>query len=329
MQNITVAGIEETAKSREKSTQAQGANKGFNEKNYLNVRLGKGEEKRELRIRLLPIDKDSETPFKIIHMHTVKVPTEISASGWKSYVCLSKTDDIDHEKLGRKCPFCELRNEAFNRSNAATDEVEKKKWKEIGKEYFAQDVCVLRCIERGHEEDGPKFWKFTIRKDGKDPYNMINELVKARRQEKIDDGATPEEAGNILDLYEGKDLKLVITEVKQEGKSDTKTSISVMDYGREKPLSDNEEEMERWINDEKKWSDVFVAKPYEYLSIVLDGNVPFFDKSLNQWVVKDGNNNSQTPEQAAEEAAINEKIEMTKPQEEAPEAVDESSDLPF
>ena len=75
MQNITVAGIEETANSRktnEKPQEKQNNNNGFDKKNYLNVRLAKGETKKELVIRLLPIDKNSDTPFKIIKMHKIQ-----------------------------------------------------------------------------------------------------------------------------------------------------------------------------------------------------------------------------------------------------------------
>lgn len=281
--NITFDAIESTIKEREKKT-SNVKTTSFNEKNYLNIRLGKGETKKELKIRLLPIDKDSQTPFKIIKMHTLKVPTEVSKSGWKSYVCLSETEDIDHDVFGNKCPFCELRDEAWRRSKETNNEVEKKKWISIAKENYSKEVCILRCIERGHEEDGPKFLKFNIHKNGDDLYHSIINLVRTRRQENIDDGISQEEAGNILDLYKGKDLKLTITADNSE--QSNKTGISVVDYGREKPLSDNQEEMERWINDDKKWGDVFVTKPYDYLSIILDGKVPFFDKNLRTWVCK-------------------------------------------
>lgn len=360
MQNITVAGIEETANSRktnEKSQEKQNNNNnGFDKKNYLNVRLAKGETKKELVIRLLPIDKDSDTPFKIIKMHNVKVPTEIAESGFKGYVCLEETKDVDHEKFGTKCPFCELRHEAFKRAkdlsnreaeiqellkNPELDKEKrtelsneliankplKEKWYQLGKDNFTSEVCIIRCIERGHEEDGPKFWKFTVRKDCTDPYNVINELVKARRDEKIAYGYSEEEAGNILDVYNGKDLKIIITEQKQEGNSKSvKTGVSVMDYGPEGPVSKNEQLMQQWIDDEKKWSDVFTVKPYDYLSIVLDGKIPFFDKAQKKWVEKGvKEDKGKTEEQAEQEAKINEKIEKS-----VPEVKDSSnSDLPF
>ena len=82
----------------------------FNEKNYLNVRLDEksGETQKTLTIRLLPMDLETGNPFVKVHMHNVHVPKEVSKSGYKSYICLSKNKDIDHETYGNKCPFCEL-----------------------------------------------------------------------------------------------------------------------------------------------------------------------------------------------------------------------------
>ena len=100
--NITLEAMEqEESKAKQKLT----SNTAFDAKNYLNIKLDKGQAQKELRIRLLPVDKNTNTPFKTIFTHTVRVPKEVSPNGWKSYVCLCKTEDIDHEKLGKKCPF--------------------------------------------------------------------------------------------------------------------------------------------------------------------------------------------------------------------------------
>lgn len=319
MANITVEAVQATAQSQTQQKNLKVSN--FDEKNYLNVRLEKGEEKKELRIRLLPIDKDSSTPFKIIHMHSVKVPTEISKSGWKSYVCLNKTEDIDHDKLGNKCPFCELRYEAYKRSTEAENDVEKQRWQKISFANKPIDVCVVRCIERGHEEDGPKFWKFALHAKKDDAYHRMMDLFETRRQEGIEDG---DDSVNIFDLYNGKDLKITINAVYEDGKWTNKTTVSVTDYGKEKPLSTDETQMEEWINDEKKWSDVFVAKPYEYLSIVLDGDVPYFDSTTGQWVKK-----NKTDEQPvkSEVEAIEKEIQVA--QEQIIDETQTSDDLPF
>lgn len=285
----------------------------FDAKNYLNVKLAQGENEKTLKIRLLPVDKDTNSPFKTIYMHQIKVAPEISASGWKSYVCLKHTSDIDHSVLGDACPFCEMNKIAYEKmleAKANGDELEKERWKKISLANKNSEVCVVRCIERGAEADGPKFWKFNVRSDGKDPKSLIKALYKLRRQESIDEakedngGVLPEDfvPENILDLECGKDLQVTIKRVfDKEGKATNKTSISINDYGKNKPISQNEEMVNNWISDEKVWSDVFVAKPYDYLSIILDGEVPFFNKQEGKWVSKGRIREDEVKEQVKKE----------------------------
>ena len=291
----------------------------FDAKNYLNVKLAPGENSKEIRIRLLPVDKDTNSPFKTIYMHQIKVAPEISANGWKSYVCLKHTEDIDHDELGDKCPFCEMNKMAYEnmlKAKEEGDEVGVERWKAISLANKVSEVCVVRCIERGSEDDGPKFWKFNVRSDGKDPKSIIKELYKMRKQESIDeakednDGELPDDfvPMNILDLENGRDLKVTITRVfDKDGKPTKKTSISIVDYGKNRPISKDEDEVNDWISDEKVWSDVFVAKPYEYLSIILDGEVPFYDKQNHKWVSKGRVRNEEVKQQKKEENEAEEK----------------------
>ena len=291
--NISPEALEDDAPKAARQANA------FNEKNYLNVKLANGQDSKELKIRLLPIDKDSDSPFKTIWMHTVKVSPEISPkTPWKSYVCLNKTEDIDHDTLGTKCPFCELNHIAYEnmlKAKEEKNEVDAQRWKEISLANKPTEVCVMRVIERGAEADGPKFWKVTVRSDMKDPKNLIKKLFKDRWQESIDEaksdngGELPEDfvPENILDVETGRDLKITVSRVyDKEGRPTDKTSISIVDYGKNKPLSSDPELMDKWINDEKVWSNVFVAKPYDYLSLVLDGDVPFYDRENKKWVPK-------------------------------------------
>ncbi len=324
----------------------------FNEKNYLNVKLRKNEDSKELRIRLLPIDKETGSPFKTIHMHTIAVPKEISENGWKSYVCLKHTDDIDHDTFGSDCPFCEMNHTAYEKmakakelmdeaiknddeEEANVQKIEVERWKKISLANKESEVCVVRCIERGAEEDGPKFWKFNVRSDGQDPKNLIKKLWRARKQESIDDakadndGELPEdfEPENILDLETGRDLKVTISAVyDKEGKRTNKTSISIVDYGKNRPLSKDEELADEWINDEKKWSDVFTVKPYEYLSIILDGEIPFFDKKENVWVTKGRARDEEVKKQVKAENEASNKISKAREKALSYEEDDEDDD---
>ena len=270
---------------------------GFDEKNYLDVKLKSTETEKVKKIRLLPFDGESNTPFKIIKMHNIRVPKEISESTWKSYVCLQQ-DDVDHEKYGDKCPFCELNHLYYEKMDAAkkaNNEEEVKRWRELSLSYKTQEVCICRCIERGAEAEGPKFWKFNVRSDNEDPMHKIKALQKLRKQESIDtakeenNGELPEdfEADNILDLYNGKDLQLTIKPVfDKEGKRTNKTTIGIADYGKFKPITPDDDVLDAWIDDEKKWYDVFTIKPYEYLELIGEGEIPFFDKINGKWISK-------------------------------------------
>ena len=265
------------------STSFKNKEKVFDEKNYLNIRLSDNQTTKELKFRLLPIDGESNTPFKKIHVHTVKVPKEVSPSGWKSYICIEKTEGIDRNIYGSKCPFCEMNREAYKKFSEATEPTIKERWKKISLDNIPKEACIVRGIERGAEEDGPKFWKFNIRKDKTDPKGQIMELYKTRLEESREEGLEDE---NILDINTGKDLKITISLASDNNQGENRTSVKIVDYGKNKPLSTDVNQMLEWVNDSKKWSDVFTIKPYDYLSVILEGEIPFYDKTLNKWVKK-------------------------------------------
>lgn len=287
--NITMEAMDEDDAINAKNPTNNLTLSKFNAKNYLNTKLDneKNEKSKELKIRLLPIDSKSSTPFKKIYVHQVKVPKEVAKSGYKSYICIEKTEGVDHEIYGNKCPFCELNREAYKKSVEATNPVDKKRYQDTSLANLAKEACVIRCIERGAEDDGPKFWKFNIKLDKTDPKNLIKKLYKTRLDESREDG----EEENILDIYKGKDLKVTIelADSKTENESDkkNKTSITIIDCGKNKPLSDNNDLINKWINDPKKWSDVFTIKPYDYLAVIINGGIPWFDKVNHNWISKD------------------------------------------
>jgi hypothetical protein len=263
----------------------------FDAKNYLNTRLSDGETEKKLTIRLLPMDLKTGNPFVVVHTHNVKVPQTLVKTGekpYKTYICLAKNADIDHDKYGSKCPFCEINKRAYQESTKETDPVMVKSLKEISLANLSRESVICRCIERGKEDEGVKFWKFNIRADKTDPYNQILNLVNLRKE-------TAERKGkveNILDIYNGRDLTITIT----EGFTSAPTIVDDIDRS---PLSENEELMKKWIYDTKKWQDVFTCKPYEYLSLVSQMKTPWFDRNNNIWVDKDeydGVSNSATDE---------------------------------
>lgn len=282
--NITPEAVEADYSEKKK----KGFSGNFSEKNYLSVKLDPKTDEKSLKIRLLTVDKDTNSPFKHIHMHTVRVPKEISQSGWKSYVCLEKTEGGFSETLGHKCPFCELRRDAFKKAQEAKEagnEADYERYKAISIANIPNEVSIVRCIERGKEEDGPKFWKFNLRSDGLDPENIIRRLYATRKEECEEEGIPVE---NILDIDKGYDLKVKINAVyDKNGKRTNKTSTSIERFGSLKPLTPDKEQRNKWIGDPKVWSDVFVAKPYEYLEVIIAGGIPWFDRKTNKWIPKE------------------------------------------
>lgn len=248
--------------------------KTFDEKNYLNVRLDKNEKSKTLTIRLLPMDLETGSPFVNVHMHNMAVPKEVSPNGYKSYICLSKNKDIDHEKFGDKCPFCELSQNAWKEYGHETDEIKKENFKKVANANTSREAVIVRCIERGKEDEGVKFWKFNLRYDKTDPYNTIVNLYEIRKAEGLRAGIDL----NILDIYSGRDLNVTITE--------GNAAPTIVDAAISTPLSKDEEQMKAWIYDPKKWQDVFTCKPYEYLKLISEMKVPWYDKKAGVWVDK-------------------------------------------
>jgi hypothetical protein len=260
---------EHTTNEKPKKTQ-------FDTKNYLQARLDEKETSKTLTIRLLPITPDSTTAFQKVHMHTVRVNKEVSSSGWKAFVCPTKNKK-DGKIMGEKCPFCELSAKAKQLKSQALDEPTKKKYGDIEFLNRAKDMWIVRCVERGHEEDGVKFWMFPDNRQGKGVYDQIMGLAEIRRN-------AAKAKGNdysIFDLNNGLDLIINL----KKG-SDGKTATQILDSGIPSPISDDYETGEKWIHDEKKWYEVYTVKSYEYMEIVAEGGVPVFDKEEKKYVNK-------------------------------------------
>jgi hypothetical protein len=116
-------------------------------KNYFNTYIKEGIKSATKQIRILPT-ADGSTPFVEVHTHKVQVDGE-----WKTFACLK------HEK-GEACPFCEAR-EALLATGKDSD-------KELAKKYNARKMYVVKVIDREHEDEGVKFWRFNhdYRKEG-------------------------------------------------------------------------------------------------------------------------------------------------------------------
>ena len=301
-------------------------NVNFDAKNYLDTRLKKGELKKEIKIRLLPNPNEpGYSPFIKVQTHTLsKLPEAISKSGFKSYICLENSN-VDAEKFGKKCPFCELRRTAYNESVKETDPAKKKALQELSINNIPRETVIMRVIERGKENEGPKFWKVNISRRGDDAYSLIKNLAERLHKEGLENGVEE----NLYDSFKGRDIILTISG--SDNAKDNKTTITVTQALSQSPISKDEALMSSWIYDEKKWNDVFAVKPYEYLSIISKGEIPWFDRETGKWVSKAVVDN----ERDEHNKAVNEDVEaqMNAAEKQVAEMFmednDDEADLPF
>ena len=308
----------QTSKKEQKTTS------NFNEKNYLNTRLKKGENKKEIKIRLLPNPNEPGfSPFIKVHTHTLsKLPKEISESGYKSYICLESAN-IDHEQFGKKCPFCEIRRTAYNASVNEADEAKKKSLQELSINNIPRETVIMRVIERGKEAEGPKFWKVNVARRGDDAYSLIKNLAERLHKEGLENGVEE----NLYDSFKGRDIILTISG--SDNEKDNKTTITVTQALSQTPISKDEAQMAEWIYDEKKWNDVFAVKPYEYLSIVSKGEIPWFDRETGKWVSKEVVDAKREEQETAVENEVNTQMEAAEAAVEGMFIEDGEEDLPF
>ena len=138
---------------------------------------------------------------------------------------------------------------------------------------------------------------------------------------------------NILDLYNGKDLQISIDAVFDKNNNRTnKTSVSIIDCGKEKPLTRDEALFDKWVNDTKVWTDVFAVKPYDYLRLLVEGKVPYFNKKENkwvEWVSKDQLDKEKNEEEEKANEEIRQAEERAKQVDQTQTSSTDDSELPF
>lgn len=251
---------QEELKSRTKNTT-------YNSNNYLDDKIAEGQSEKSMTIRLLPFTSEGGSPFKKVYMHFVKVPKDVSPNGWKKFVCKERNG------LGDKCPFCETSRQAYKEADAVepSDEQKKKMLYEVGHSYRASEFWVVRCIERGKESEGVKFWMFSHNRKGEGIYDKIINIFNERSKK----------GKNIFDINEGKDLNIKVTR-----NSLGKRAFQITDDDEYTPLTTNYELGMSWINDAKQWSDLWKPKSDEYMQIIINGGVPYWNKEEGGYIDK-------------------------------------------
>lgn len=253
----------------------------YDSKNYLDVKLSGKTSEKTIIFRPLPFDPENgiNIPFHKIYSHGVKKGNE-----FKYYVCLNKTEGIDHLGLGRECPFCTILENSKEELKTTRDEINRKKLKDIIWEFRIFEQWLVRGIDRDHEIDGPKLWRFNSNSKNKGNYDKMIQLYNDRKRESERKYNIPY---NIFDLNEGKDLNITITKsVNEIGKVEITVS-QITDDSDKSPITEDNSQLEKWINDPRKWWLLLPPKPIDYLKIVTVKGTPQFVKEYGVFADKD------------------------------------------
>ena len=263
------------AEQEKKLRSGQFARSEYNPKRYLQASLRKDEQTKQMVIRLLPFSNDGGSPFHKVHMHTVRVNTEVASSGWKTISCPSKNQESPQDQ--KECPFCATAAQARQMAKSELDDAKRKRLSDIAFANTASEMWIVRCIERGHEDEGVKFWLFPNPKNG-GIYQTIMNIYSTRKEA----GERRGEVRNIFDLNNGKDLIVTI----KRG-ADGKRKIDIVDDDDFTPLTTDINLGNSWINDSTKWTELYPFKRADYMSVLVQGGVPYFDKETNSYINKE------------------------------------------
>jgi len=225
--------------------------KTYDLKNYFNTYLPDGVNSLTKTIRILKYDVTDRKFWGEMYAHK----KEVEPKKWRTFTC------IKHEK-GEECPFCETRKMLL--------ETGKESDKELAKKFSARKMYVLKVIDRDKEHEGVKFWRFNHSYDNSGTLDKILSAINAAGED-------------IIDYENGRDLKI---EIKRNQLK--KPMINSINYAPNKSkLSDDQDLMEQWSNDDRTWEDVYSVKDYNYLSIIAMGKTPTWDKEQEKFVAKE------------------------------------------
>jgi hypothetical protein len=216
-------------------------------KRYFTTVLPKGSKGEERRIRILPT-KDGSSPFVEVYFHEIQVDGK-----WvKLY---------DPAQEGKRSPLNEVR-EALNMTGVESD-------KELARNYRSRKFYIVKVIDRDHEQDGVKFWRFKHNAKGDGILDKVFPIFRNK--------------GDITHPETGRDMILSLTLTKAgTGKEYTSiNSVIPEDAGK---LHTDDNVAKTWVEDELTWSDVYSKKGEDYLEMVAKGEVPRWDTNSNKWV---------------------------------------------
>lgn len=329
--NVSGSAVEESMDKPQKTAQKKND---FDAKNYLDTKLADGQNERTITVRILPVSNEDGNFRIAVKTHNLKVNRRIAQSGFKSFLCLDDPQ-VPNYNPSIRCPICEKSKYYFEEAKKCRETDKEKSKKLFMKACSLKNkvTYIVRVIERGKESEGVKFWRFNENTQGKGIYDSLIALYKQRKNDMAEEGV---ENYNIFDLDNGRDIVLNLTRTErsdgQEG-----VAIQITDKSINKPLTNDIELGNAWINDVKKWYNAYTVKSPEYLSIIADDMIPYFDRAQEKFVPKTEQDfldaeKRKNEANAAVEAASEILKERTMEQQSIPQVTpsdDNDIDLPF
>ena len=196
-------------------------------KQYLSIMLPKGTKSGEKRIRIVPTT-DGSSPFKEVFFHNIQIQGR-----WTKLYDPGKGSD--GKPSGDRSPLNEV-EEALRLAGDAQS-------KELARSYRSQKFYILKVVDRDNEEDGVKFWRFKHNWKGNGPIDKIIPIMAKK--------------GDVTDRNEGRDLTLMLQSVPLPGGRGEYTTVSSIIDDDPAPMHTDAETMDKWVNDERTWRDVY------------------------------------------------------------------------
>ena len=216
-------------------------------KKYFTTVLPKGSKGEERRIRILPT-KDGSSPFVEAYFHEVQVDGK-----WVKL--------FDPKQEGKRSPLNEV-YEGLMMTGVDSD-------KELARTYRSRKFYIVKVIDRDHENDGVKFWRFKHNHKGDGIMDKVFPIFRNK--------------GDITNSEIGRDLILSLALTKSGNGKEYTTINSIIpeDAG---VLHTDADVAKTWLEDELTWSDVYAKKGEDYLELVARGEAPRWDSDQKRYV---------------------------------------------
>jgi hypothetical protein len=200
------------------------------------------------RIRILPTI-DGSSPFKEAWYHEIQV-----GGKWQKFYDPGKNDN-------ERSPLNEVYEELMSTGKESD--------KELAKQYKSRKFYIVKVIDRDHEEDGVKFWRF---KHNYKNEGILDKIIPIWRNK-----------GDITDPEKGRDLIIELSKQKTP-KGAAYTTVSTIMYEDAAPIHEDMNVLKGWVENEMTWLDVYSKKPVEYLESIARGEVPRWDSDKGGYV---------------------------------------------